>query len=194
MLLFQSTPPARGATQLNQGGIITTCHFNPRPPRGGRLSSPHFIKKLQTFQSTPPARGATVWASACVEMFTISIHAPREGGDNLCCFGVARHDDFNPRPPRGGRLRPALWQYLYAPFQSTPPARGATLLHTADMIATCISIHAPREGGDTSNALECLNDVKFQSTPPARGATSYKTDQFPPMTISIHAPREGGDI
>ena len=34
----------------------------------------------------------------------ISIHAPREGGDRcaLAAFGVPF--DFNPRPPRGGRL------------------------------------------------------------------------------------------
>ena len=57
-LLFQSTPPARGATPT------------PFNARGG-----------YTFQSTPPARGATYKAQNDEAPKTISIHAPREGGD-----------------------------------------------------------------------------------------------------------------
>ena len=56
----------------------------------------------------------------------ISIHAPREGGDRFLVAGLGRHEHFNPRPPRGGRLR-----------------KQAGL--TPDEY---ISIHAPREGGD----------------------------------------------
>ena len=36
------------------------------------------------FQSTPPARGATLWLLRKVSrLFDISIHAPREGGDEF---------------------------------------------------------------------------------------------------------------
>ena len=78
-------------------------------------------------------------------------------------------------------------------FQSTPPARGATMpsLHTAVKLAIsihapreggdhtkyynaiffCISIHAPREGGDPVEGIFLSRKVEFQSTPPARGAT-----------------------
>ena len=55
-------------------------------------------------------------------------------------------------------------------FQSTPPARGATL-----------------EQEQKRGAYE------FQSTPPARGATATWQARQTPPTISIHAPREGGD-
>ena len=34
-----------------------------------------------------------------------------------------------------------------------------------------ISIHAPREGGDTFPGFRTLASSAFQSTPPARGAT-----------------------
>ena len=34
-----------------------------------------------------------------------------------------------------------------------------------------ISIHAPREGGDTTSLLVIMLILIFQSTPPARGAT-----------------------
>ena len=59
--LFQSTPPARGATALvgaDQIGVLGD--FNPRPPRGGRPDDLVNGEKL----------------------LTISIHAPREGGDS----------------------------------------------------------------------------------------------------------------
>ena len=56
--VFQSTPPARGATTYNRTADFTV-----------------------TFQSTPPARGATQkWREIGCNAF-ISIHAPREGGD-----------------------------------------------------------------------------------------------------------------
>ena len=56
--LFQSTPPARGATYQ-------------RDDNEGQ----------QKFQSTPPARGATNRFHTCSKGLDISIHAPREGGD-----------------------------------------------------------------------------------------------------------------
>ena len=58
---------------------------------------------------------------------SISIHAPREGGDMTAVRHGRRFFNFNPRPPRGGR-------------PSTNAARSVYLY---------ISIHAPREGGDS---------------------------------------------
>ena len=56
----------------------------------------------------------------------ISIHAPREGGDRRDHLHGDGTRDFNPRPPRGGRLCSSV---------CCLPRRN-------------ISIHAPREGGD----------------------------------------------
>ena len=56
-----------------------------------------------------------------------------------------------------------------------------------------ISIHAPREGGDTAKNADCTADKQFQSTPPARGATQQSATHGQQQQISIHAPREGGD-
>ena len=83
--------------------------------------------KHTVFQSTPPARGATEQHKAEMDKFSISIHAPREGGDRGRPGDLAeRRHDFNPRPPRGGRR-----------------AADVPLVHRI-----AISIHAPREGGD----------------------------------------------
>ena len=125
---FQSTPPARGATAAASMSSDPACNFNPRPPRGGRP------RQLE----------------AVCKRCHISIHAPREGGDDRCA--ASSHP---------GRK-----------FQSTPPARGATMLFTCcDEVIGTISIHAPREGGDGIRIRPFKPRVKFQSTPPARGAT-----------------------
>ena len=80
--IFQSTPPARGATRgsyvLVEGTPKISIHapreggdpapspsagsptyFNPRPPRGGRRGREIDYEVDGVFQSTPPARGAT---------------------------------------------------------------------------------------------------------------------------------------
>ena len=60
----------------------------------------------------------------------ISIHAPREGGDSYIRTDFLYSLYFNPRPPRGGRLR----------------------YGSSSSVCKDISIHAPREGGDSKDA------------------------------------------
>ena len=103
---------------------------------------------------------------------------------------------FNPRPPHGGRHNPALrinrlsevsihaprtggdqprWPSPPAPctFQSTPPARGATMLDRY-----CLNKYKmfqstpPARGATLSHGVFSSVRSRFQSTPPARGATS----------------------
>ena len=56
----------------------------------------------------------------------ISIHAPREGGDNMFTSSV-----------------PISTISIHAPREG-----GDLVISVANKIAICISIHAPREGGD----------------------------------------------
>ena len=79
--IFQSTPPARGATKIRFHTIQRDFDFNPRPPRGGRPCITHPFCFKYAFQSTPPARGATLGNDCVLIVVKISIHAPREGGD-----------------------------------------------------------------------------------------------------------------
>ena len=102
---------------------------------------------------------------------TISIHAPREGGDFWPAWVSGSICDFNPRPPRGGRQRKNDQSTRANIFQSTPPARGAT-----PIVGLWLML------------------LIFQSTPPARGATNMLHKQYKDFSISIHAPREGGDL
>ena len=149
IFLFQSTPPARGAT------------------------SPQIVAKLCfPISIHAPREGGDLRTVLLGLDGLISIHAPREGGDYSPGRGVPVPRHFNPRPPRGGR--PSLLQCIIIftkSFQSTPPARGATnSIHRNNTQAT-ISIHAPREGGDQHTSATSRPSATFQSTPPARGAT-----------------------
>ena len=129
----------------------------------------------------------------------------------ICSFS-----DFNPRTPRGVRpvrqfstQRKAVFQSTHPArgatlddfartcvlmeFQSTHPARGATLPERGHKGQAGISIHAPREGCDGDDGLSELTGKRFQSTHPARGATKRLRPAERVETISIHAPREGCD-
>ena len=78
---FLSTPSARRATSRRAIRSLMGAYFYPRPPRGGRHSSPLLEVILAQFLSTPSARRAT------------SRRAIRS------LMGAY----FYPRPPRGGR-------------------------------------------------------------------------------------------
>ncbi len=106
------------------------------------------LQQHKRFQSTPPARGATIVTRPTKAGNLISIHAPREGGDSSAGVEQAGIFDFNPRPPRGGRLSCKVVNCAEKLFQSTPPARGATFHDDLIRYTDYISIHAPREGGD----------------------------------------------
>ena len=124
--------------------------------------------------------------------------------------------NFNPRSPHGERpLSPATFSAPVV-FQSTLPARGATIARELVRELLKISIHAPRTGSDARAASRRLSGQQFQSTLPARGATagddltppdechfnprSPHGERLPPhrgrhrpRLISIHAPRTGSD-
>ena len=104
-------------------------------------------------------------------LLLISIHAPLAGGDpsrQQYLHGVL---NFNPRPPRGGRHVPPVYQREDWQFQSTPPSRGATLQRHMCGGEKEISIHAPLAGGDFLTKKWWTIIIRFQSTPPSRGAT-----------------------
>ena len=79
----------------------------------------------------------------------ISIHAPREGGDNKASNQIFDKIISIHAPREGGDIIYQKKHLLKVIFQSTPPARGATF--------SVLKIKP-------TMAL-------FQSTPPARGAT-----------------------
>ena len=122
--------------------------FNPRSPHGERPKRVVFPAYPFKFQSTLPARGATLRQYRAENRQRISIHAPRTGSDGGDDRPGRRELHFNPRSPHGERPAQSAFWSLSMIFQSTLPARGATLLQDADGNPGRISIHAPRTGSD----------------------------------------------
>ena len=79
--------------------------FNPRSPQGER---PVHTERL-------------VFADI------ISIHAPRKGSDFAGCLPFYCNQYFNPRSPQGERREGKESYSSNEQFQSTLPARGATV-------------------------------------------------------------------
>ena len=125
-IIFQSTPPARGATLQTRTINVPEGISIHAPRKGSDFDLSTGICEDVLFQSTPPARGATCREGVLSLLGYISIHAPRKGSDNNqgVRFCVASY--FNPRPPQGERPISDILPFSLSPFQSTPPARGAT--------------------------------------------------------------------
>ena len=126
---FQSTPSARRATVRSVGG----------PTRG--IISIHALREegddffgvdalfFFAFQSTPSARRATTSETSALSLLKyFNPRPPRGGRLKVYCCVSAPKKHFNPRPPRGGRLVLKSPVVLSVLFQSTPSARRATTI------------------------------------------------------------------
>ena len=120
--------PREGSDLQRLEALKGNGYFYPRSPRGERLLFSQRSSINLAFLSTLPARGATL--------------ASR--------WTYAPHKNFYPRSPRGERLTTAKSKGVNALFLSTLPARGATPGRCNTHPTRGISIHAPREGSDTS--------------------------------------------
>ena len=193
LCIFLSTPSARRATRESKTGKsrrVISIHalreegdlrreiplhalsdFYPRPPRGGRRSGREIVTTPQLFLSTPSARRATLGWAHLAALKAISIHALREEGDASVNLQVQIDSNFYPRPPRGGRPRPAKLPPSTPDFYPRPPRGGRQ--------------HRQRQ--------TVWKDV-FLSTPSARRATRKLAERMHINRISIHALREEGDL
>ena len=108
-----------------------------------------YLRLTNQFQSTHPARGATEAVIFHRLAFAISIHAPREGCDLQIVEHLTRMPMISIHAPREGcDASGSASRRGCRRFQSTHPARGATI--TRSLI---------------------VDILLFQSTHPARGAT-----------------------
>ena len=141
---FQSTLPARGATQteaLPSGSWIISIHA--------------------------PREGSDFYCVLSASCGLISIHTPREGSDPIHCAVQSDVWNFNPRSPRGERPLFPEEQAVAVVFQSTLPARGATTLSIGPFtMPTMISIHAPREGSDAARSRRPARPINFNPRSP----------------------------
>ena len=167
---FQSTLPARGATQRATGVTMQPEISIHAPRTGSDAADAVSSTSTKLFQSTLPARGATPVAAHQRVALLISIHAPRTGSDSILRLGVLRRVISIHAPRTGSDLYSTDFWKCQGVFQSTLPARGATFITGTCKNQREISIHAPRTGSDG-------------------GCQTHSSQQ----KISIHAPRTGSD-
>ena len=170
--LFQSTLPAREATEKECTGHLPASHFNPRFPRGkrqfpvalnaigfsisihaSREGSDHAVAEQTVpapeFQSTLPAREATHMAALSSQPSpNFNPRFPRGKRRITYAFNYKKMDDFNPRFPRGKRRYPSAAEQGSGNFNPRFPRgkRRAGIIAFSDKLP--ISIHASREGSD----------------------------------------------
>ena len=198
---FQSTLPARGATNLRI--TSSSCgRFQSTLPARGATCIGTSVGRCGQFQSTLPARGATAGESdlerdrsgfnprsprgerPIVGIFS-STHlrfnprSPR--GERLGGLIVTRcrAAGFNPRSPRGERRDVGGYTPVHYQFQSTLPARGATSLGSSLTIGFPVSIHAPREGSDALVAFHPIHFTRFNPRSP-RGERPLRVQSVSP--------------
>ena len=100
---------------------------------------------------------------------------------------------FNPRSPHGERPVWGASAGLQCLFQSTLPARGATVMLLSVLPAPAISIHAPRTGSDRRKKSSSRTRWNFNPRSPHGERRMYGLTGKVVRDISIHAPRTGSD-
>ena len=125
---------------------------------------------------------------------SISIHAPREGGDPVdddlhLLDGISIH-----APREGGDEVLGMGHQVAPQFQSTPPARGATAGHRVRVGGQLDFNPRPPRGGRPGDIPGNPGQRRhFNPRPPRGGRRGVLGVCGLVVAISIHAPREGGD-
>ena len=164
---FNSRTPG-GVRQLPPFGIGAYCFgFNSRTPGGVRLLSTSEIEFTIVFQFTHPGRGATWQEDTLGHLFSVSIHAPREGCDLQAMLSKLDTMRFQfTHPGRGATLTESIIVRLRYSFNSRTPG-GVRLGRDYIVIARAlVSIHAPREGCDSRRLSTPLGVPCFNSRTP----------------------------
>ena len=149
LAIFQSTLPARGATERrvhHQRHDHISIHA-PRTGSDGRRPPPGSVGAISIHA---PRTGSDPVLSGRVPVLIYfnprSPHGERPAARNL---RASPGPDFNPRSPHGERRREGAGSPCEGLiFQSTLPARGATVRRDVPPPCVAISIHAPRTGSD----------------------------------------------
>ena len=190
---FQSTLPARGATEANNyhvlgvrisihaprtGSDINIFHIASQlkisihaPRTGSDSEASRYNGKLPMISIHAPRTGSDSEASRYNgKLPMISIHAPRTGSDPPIPRGRSNYGDFNPRSPHGERLR-----------------NGKKPCHTHNFNPR--SPHGERPV--LSGRVPVL--IYFNPRSPHGERLLFRALRRAHIVISIHAPRTGSD-
>ena len=174
--LFLSTPSARRATPGFSEAALPCWYFYPRPPRGGRplvyynltsawIISIHALREEGDLSMLQPA--------ALTRIFLSTPSARR--ATTQCDYNIYFHNDFYPRPPRGGRPIKMGSVPSLQHFYPRPPRGGRQAGRENGKGYHRISIHALREEGDLMLETPSFMMPNFYPRPPRGGRLTAST-------------------
>ena len=168
--IFLSTPSARRATAQLAALTAELEDFYPRPPRGGRPSTPPPWSSVAHFYPRPPRGGRPALPGDLLVLFFISIHALREEGDYFANSA----------------------KYQITLFLSTPSARRATLFlqHKRPPCRFLSTPSARRATGGAAAA--CKKKTNFYPRPPRGGRPSETLSPVAMHSYFYPRPPRGG--
>ena len=165
--LFQSTLPARGATDAALKMAAAMQFQSTLPARGATehdLSVPCLRRQ---FQSTLPARGATPRLSARHDLPGFQSTLPARGATLVGKEELYHRLNFNPRSPHGERQPPAATSRRRTEISIHAPRTGSDGCPWTRHFRQRISIHAPRTGSDViSRSFLSVLQVDFNPRSP----------------------------
>ena len=163
--------PRTGSDVRSVPSSLPLLNFNPRSPHGERRHRIPVPTRRRYFNPRSPHGERPGGAEDVESKAYISIHAPRTGSDRT----------------------EEVTQISRELFQSTLPARGATLAGLDDFTLCLISIHAPRTGSDTGAGCCSCRWRYFNPRSPHGERHGAPPRLLHIGVISIHAPRTGSD-
>ena len=215
--LFQSTLPARGATAAESGiycrkgisihaprtgsdmkyhrDVNIVINFNPRSPHGERPRCKSRAVCWTNFNPRSPHGERLGTERRNHRRAMISIHAPRTGSDAYTLAHNKTNMDISIHAPRTGsdRLTSLLWTNRAA-FQSTLPARGATLRRFLQRWKTANFNPRSPHGERPEGRIGREKGGRISIHAPRTGSDDYTDENGQQwVCISIHAPRTGSD-
>ena len=106
---------------------MIACYFYPRPPRGGRPSTPGFATLSYNFYPRPPRGGRQDSETNGFRIIKFLSTPSARRATRTRRQMVSGSSNFYPRPPRGGRrAQHGRLSTRRRTFLSTPSARRAT--------------------------------------------------------------------
>ena len=173
-------------------GANRAGNFNPRSPHGERQDGRIHQRGRGKFQSTLPARGATCFVQdSCTPALYFNPRSPHgerrllQGRENYRLY-------FNPRSPHGERRTKHFYNEGGSRFQSTLPARGATILKASYLSRCTFQSTLPARGATTGVKSNPTGGTYFNPRSP-HGERHFWKMAMLTWHISIHAPRTGSD-
>ena len=194
---FQSTLPARGATDVVVPLYVATANFNPRSPHGERLPvngvcfvdfhgdfnprSPHGERRRRVpgcttrrsdFNPRSPHGERPSDGVECINSPSISIHAPRTGSDGIRIYVLNSRVKFQSTLPARGAT--SGWRRHWTGrryFNPRSPHGERPKVTGKGQVYFVFQSTLPARGATTFPSLLIFPSAGFQSTLPARGAT-----------------------